>query len=183
MQESIEQLKRLCNDIINKYPFIQEKDIKGVRVVNDNDLLIMFKDGHKIVFDKALYHLVVDYNPMIDENRIVMATKLTHYDLLIEYDDGHKTIYDTLTSTIRGTREKYDLSDDYYIKRVFKFNLYELMERKWITQKELAKRVGTSQTMISRYMSGKCMPNAIMLKKLADALKCSVDDFFRKDIL
>ncbi len=182
MQESIDQLIKLCKDIINKYPFIQDKDIKGVRVVNDDDLLIMFKNGRNIVFDQSLYHLVVDYNPMIDENHIVMVNKLTHYDLLIEYDDGSKVIYDTLTSTTRGTRERYDLSDDYYIKRVFRFNLYKIMERKWMTQEELAKKVKTSQTMISHYMSGKCMPNAVMLKKLADALNCSVDDFFKKDI-
>lgn len=55
------------------------------------------------------------------------------------------------------------------------------MGRQGIGQEQLADMVGTSQTMISRYVGGGVIPSAIVLRKIAKALDCSMDDFFYKD--
>lgn len=42
--------------------------------------------------------------------------------------------------------------------------------KKGITQKELAKRVGTKQSVISRFETGRANPSVAFLKRLAEAL-------------
>ena len=56
------------------------------------------------------------------------------------------------------------------------------MKHRQITQEELAEKVGTSQTMITRYVTGRCVPSVVMLAKIARALRCSVDDLLYKDL-
>ncbi len=45
-----------------------------------------------------------------------------------------------------------------------------------LTQTELGEKVGVTLCTIFNYESGKRTPNLEMLKKLAAALECSVDD-------
>ena len=52
------------------------------------------------------------------------------------------------------------------------------MNRKWVTQEELARRINSSQQMVSRYLTGQSIPSALTLKKIADALDCNVNDFY-----
>ena len=56
----------------------------------------------------------------------------------------------------------------------FEFSLYRLIIEKRIkeglTQKELAERMGTKQTAISRFESGNYNPTLSFLKKLTEAL-------------
>lgn len=44
-----------------------------------------------------------------------------------------------------------------------------------MTQQQLAEAAGLTQKDISRYESGKHEPGALTLKKLAQALECSMD--------
>lgn len=45
-----------------------------------------------------------------------------------------------------------------------------------LTQTELAEKVGCTQKDISRWEAGQHEPGALTLKKLAQALGCSMDD-------
>ena len=45
-----------------------------------------------------------------------------------------------------------------------------------LTQAQLAEAVGCLQKDISRYESGQHEPGALTLKKMAQALRCSMDD-------
>lgn len=54
--------------------------------------------------------------------------------------------------------------------------LTEMREIAGMTQKELAEAVGVSQQSIYYYEHGDRDPRASMLKKLADALGCSISD-------
>ena len=56
--------------------------------------------------------------------------------------------------------------------------LFHLIQKKGITQKELAELIGSGQTTISRYVNGYGLPNYYMLYRLALALDCSVETFF-----
>jgi len=50
--------------------------------------------------------------------------------------------------------------------------------RQKMTQSELARKSGQSAMQISRILSGKYMPSAISLHRVAHALNCEVSDFF-----
>lgn len=57
----------------------------------------------------------------------------------------------------------------------FKHRLRERMEYLEITQKELSKRSGVSQALISRYVLGKNIPSAYHISLLAKALITTSD--------
>lgn len=62
---------------------------------------------------------------------------------------------------------------------LFSKNLKQLMKEENINQNELADEIGVSQTMISRYISGQCMPSFLTVVKMSEALFCSLDDFIK----
>ena len=57
----------------------------------------------------------------------------------------------------------------------FKHRLRERMEYLEITQKELSKRSGVSQSLISGYLAGKTVPSAYHISLLAKALITTSD--------
>lgn len=50
-----------------------------------------------------------------------------------------------------------------------------------MSQKDLAKRLGVTQGLISQWETGKVHPRATMLPKLADILGCTVDELLREE--
>lgn len=133
-----------------------------------------------ISFDEFLYTYVMNNNPQWKEGDIVRYKAISPYDLLIEFKNGEKIIYDTFLNKWKFTNYENDNLTDEEELYEFKTRLRNMMKRKFIDQTELAKRVGVSQGMISNYMRGYSIPNAIILKKLAKALDCSVEDFYYK---
>lgn len=55
-------------------------------------------------------------------------------------------------------------------------NLRHLRKRMCLTQIEMAKKIGVSIATLRRYESGEHMPNAVMLKTIADILACTLKD-------
>lgn len=60
---------------------------------------------------------------------------------------------------------------------LFGINLRRIMNRKGLMQEDLTEMTGIPQSMISRYFTGKACPSANMVRKIAMALGCSMDDF------
>lgn len=133
MSENLFQYARMCDSRIT------DDDVEEYVEINEWDLLIIFKDGRRFIYD-----------------RFTNAYKVVYYDSI-----------DKLTDE----QERHE----------FAYRLRSLMGRRWINQDQLAEMVGTSQVMISRYVRGEVMPNALMLRKIAKALKYSMDDFFDRD--
>ena len=50
-----------------------------------------------------------------------------------------------------------------------------------IGQKELAEKVGVARQSINTIVNGKAIPNSILLRKIAMALNCTVDDLYYND--
>lgn len=50
-----------------------------------------------------------------------------------------------------------------------------------MTQEELAERVGTARSALAMWEAGKSNPRIETLRKVADALGCTVDDLLRED--
>ena len=53
--------------------------------------------------------------------------------------------------------------------------------KKKMTQDELAKKLGVTQNVISKWEKGYCAPKTARLRDVADALGCTVDELLRKE--
>lgn len=58
-------------------------------------------------------------------------------------------------------------------------NLQNVRIAKNMTQSELAEKIGVRSSTISQYEKGKRNPNISILKKIAIALDCTVDDLLK----
>ena len=56
--------------------------------------------------------------------------------------------------------------------------LREIRISKHRQQKELAKAIGTDESMLSKFENYKCLPIPPMMKKLTEELGCGVDDIY-----
>ena len=124
-----------------------------------------------------LYKYVLNNNPLIDENDIQLYKALNNHDLLITYNNGVEEIYDTFSNSSRRVNHIQNNNDE-QIQLAFRRKLQIIMSRQWITQEELARRINSTQQMISRYLTGQSIPSAITIKKIADALEVNVNDFY-----
>ena len=168
-----EKFNQLCDEIINQYSFTQEKDICSVGIHNDN-LIIKYYNGREIIFDKFLYDQVLNMRPFIKDEDISYVHAINQTELLVVYKDGRRVVYDTFYNGERG--DYHDELTDEQEKRAFGLRLQRIMDKKWISQGELAEMVGTSQQVISLYVKGQRSPNLLMAKKIATVLGCKVDD-------
>ena len=50
------------------------------------------------------------------------------------------------------------------------------------TQLELARKIGVDRSTIAKWETGKSMPRAKMLPKLAECLGCTVDELLKKEV-
>lgn len=50
------------------------------------------------------------------------------------------------------------------------------------TQLELARKIGVDRSTIAKWETGKSMPRAEMLPKLAECLGCTVDELLKKEV-
>lgn len=127
---------------------------------------------------ELIHQYLFKSNPQFDINEVISLEEVTEWDLLITFKNGKKVLYDTFYNTYNYvTNESKEISEEEQ-KRIFCYNLQKLMDRKFIDQTELAKRVGTTQPMISRYITGSALPGYLMLNKLAKALSCTINDFY-----
>lgn len=55
-------------------------------------------------------------------------------------------------------------------------NLKTLRRKRLLTQVELAKLVGVDHTFISHIESGRRLPSYAVAKRIAQALRCAIDD-------
>lgn len=121
-------------------------------------------------------------DPLATEDDVLEIKRVNVSDLLITFKDGKKYLIDIFTKYHKEIfyDDINELTEEQE-KREFAYMLRTIMNHRRITQEELAERSNTSQTMISHYMTGRCIPNAIKLNKIAKVLKCSMDDFFNKN--
>lgn len=71
------------------------------------------------------------------------------------------------------------INDDHF-RKIFARRLRQILYARDMSQSELAKKSGISQTCISRYANGSRMPSGYCITKLAEALGCRVEDLTRE---
>ena len=65
---------------------------------------------------------------------------------------------------------------------MFSRGLRKMRADRDFTQVELAKKTGVTQAAISRYEDGSALPSLDVAVKIAEALRCSVDDLLERRI-
>lgn len=129
-----------------------------------------------------LWQYVMQVNPFVREEDVRELTELNEWDLLIIFNDDTKILYDRCTGYYKNITygDVNDLTEEQE-KIELAYMLRSLMKRNFITQEELAAKANITQAMVSRYVRGEAMPNAITLNKIAKVIGCSMDDFFHKN--
>ena len=131
------------------------------------------------MLENRLWQYVLKYDPFATKIDVVSIDELNEWDLLIKFRDGKKVIYDTYTNYYKEIfYNDIDELTDEQEKKEFAYRLRSIMSRNHITQYQLAELTNTSQVMISRYVRGESVPSAIVLRRIAKILNCSMDDFF-----
>lgn len=127
--------------------------------------------------DRFLHACLMRINPFIDESEIEEARMINEFDVLFVFKDGRRIIFNSDTNYFRDLYPEDHTLTDEQRKREFKMRLRTMMRRRGINQETLAELIGTTQTVISRYVTGESIPNFITLEKIAEALNCSTEDF------
>lgn len=132
--------------------------------------------------DNNLWQYVLKIDPFVKKADVISIDHLNDWDLLVTFKDGRKIIYDTFTNYYRGIF--YDnikeLTDEQE-KKEFAHRLRIMMKRKYISQEQLSELTGVTQTMISRYITGKALPSVLIVRKIAKVLDCSMDELFYQE--
>jgi putative transcriptional regulator len=57
-------------------------------------------------------------------------------------------------------------------------SIKELREKQGLTQEELSNTLNVGRTAVTMWETGKTFPRSELLPKIAEVLKCSIDDLF-----
>ncbi len=114
-----------------------------------------------------------------------MEGRPTHVILTIEeYRDlqkalaNHPAVTEGLKRLQDPTLKTYTMEE--VARLVFGNNIRACREHAGLTQEELAKRMGCTQSYISQIEQPDARPTLGTLQKLAEAIRCSVGDLVRK---
>lgn len=127
--------------------------------------------------DRFFHDCLMRIDPFVRDDEIEEARMVNDFDVLFIFKNGKRILFDSDTNYFRELYpDDYRLTDEQR-RYEFKRRLRIMMRRKNINQEELAERLGTTQTVISRYVTGGSVPNFITVEKIAEILNCSLDDF------
>lgn len=108
--------------------------------------------------------------------RLIKYWRYSTYELAVQLDDGSVLIYDFIIKGIRRAPSYAEQLTDDECKKEFGRRLQQLLYSKGMTQEDLAEAVGTSQTIISQYVSGRVNPSFSKVDKICRVLNCSMDE-------
>lgn len=99
-------------------------------------------------------------------------------EITIRLKDKTLATHDLIGSRTRFLHrdpESTALSEEDWAKE-FGINLGAKMRKAFMSQSDVAERLGVSQATVSNYLNGKRLPNAHRLMRLSEILNCSVTD-------
>lgn len=124
--------------------------------------------------------ILMQIKPSFKQENIEEMFWINDYELYINFKTRSKKresyIYDTYTNQFRDANYINNNISEEQWNMEFRIRLKNIMQRKNITQTELARRSGIKQSLISRYVQGINMPNGYTISKIATALECDYTD-------
>ena len=158
--------------------------------------LFLLKDYHKIMSTKfedesvdavkvryeGLYrhHVQAEKMRRYLEQNISDCYDINEWDLFVQLNNGDKFIYDSFYNRITFDIYKSDELTREQEAKEFRKNLKKFMDRKRLTQEELAERIGVTRLTINKYLNGQSNPSHWVVRDMAKVLGCSVEDFYYK---
>ena len=138
---------------------------------DDNDVDESYLGEHR-------FYIMADKMRRYLEANIEEYEAISKWELFVRLSTGEKLIFDALYNTVRFVR--YEDDNLTYEQKVKEFarNLRKFLGYNFMTQEELADKVGISRVMMNKYMNGKAVPNAILANDIAKVLKCSVQELY-----
>lgn len=124
-----------------------------------------------------VYDEFISSYPELGEN-IVDWYPSGQMEITVKLRGGNKYVYDWLSKValcIYTVDESYDESEDEWRER-FSKNLCRKLRNVGMSQDMLAYDTGITPAMINRYIKGKATPSTYNLRKIADVLKCSINE-------
>lgn len=99
------------------------------------------------------------------------------YELLYRGKDCGVYSFNDLIKGVRRMPDDWREVDEEFVKKEFGHRLRCRMWLRGVMQDELAEAIGVSQSCISSYIRGTHMPNYYTIIRIAQVLRCSIDDF------
>lgn len=163
-------IDRLCNDLMERWSIADKKKEDTIRAVMAD-----------------VVTPIVASQPTVDAVPVVRCKNCIHwgkYPVSTVLPQYHKCGMATYKST-KGDDFCSDGkdSDPEPLKggknmcgyKIFSKRLKEQLNKKGMTQKELAEKIGTTEASVSRYVSGQRIPKASVVFKIATAIGVSTD--------
>ena len=115
---------------------------------------------------------------------ITSQRKISDSEYIFIMNDGKKYLYETIGDIVKQIGcFNTDYVNDELWKKEFSRRVKKMAFRKGYYIKDLAVKLGISENTMSRYMNGKTIPNAFMVKRLSEILGCSIDYLTNFDYL
>lgn len=158
---------------LNDLVFLKDyKKIMAIKLEDENN------DGMKGEYS-GIYRHQVNAEKMrryLEEN-VMEYYNINKWELFVRLKNGDRFIYDNFYNVVKFDSYSDELTDEQEARELAN-NLKKIMDRKFISQERLAKEVGVDRITINRYINGKRIPDAVVLRKIAKVLDCSVVDFY-----
>lgn len=121
---------------------------------------------------------------VIDEDEIASQTKISPTETIFELMDGTRILYDMINDvTIKLGYPELDHVTDEMWKKEFSRRLKKMTAIKGYYMRDLADRLEISENTMSRYVTGKIIPNGYLIKRMSEELGCSVEYLTNFDYL
>lgn len=109
-------------------------------------------------------------------NRAIDWWKSGPYHITFLLDDNGRVEFDGSENTIRWARTIDRSMDNQEFRKEIGRNIRKFMTYRGLNQQEVSEKVGITQAMLSRYITGNSMPGLDKLHNLAFVLGCQITD-------
>ena len=113
-------------------------------------------------------------------DRAVDWWKSGPYHITFLLDDNTRLEFDGSENTIRWPHVADIFTDNEEYRKEIGRNIRKFMIYRGLNQQEVCERVGITQAMLSRYITGNSMPRLDKLNHLAHILNCEISDLTGK---
>ena len=127
-------------------------------------------------WDVILNSFKKSFPTMID--KIVEWYPSGRCEITLVFADGSKILYSETTPNTLFNLKKQNhahISEEEWRRR-FAERLFKKLREHGLTQQDLSLMVDISQNAISKYMNARITPNVYTIRRIADALNCSVSE-------
>lgn len=96
--------------------------------------------------------------------------------ITVKLNDGDVLEYNPFDNSIKRIQERSYIEDEKTLTKTFAYNLHKFILASSMTQTEIAKKLGITNAMLSRYIHGESIPSLTKTYKIANVLGLRLTD-------